>query len=99
MTGLEPAHESCGVPKRRYRRWAGLLRGSFVLGGEPAEYGSALDPLVCQVGSGTVGPWRLRGQCSVWPSAVVVAGEVIEGSAWVSFAEDQHVVGDLGAGR
>jgi len=37
-----------------------LLRRAFVLGDEPAEDGSALDPLVGRVDGRPVGSWRLQ---------------------------------------
>jgi len=60
---------------------AGLLRGPFVLGDQPAEDGSALDPFVGQVDAGTVGSWGLQREGPVWSSSVVMTHVFIERSA------------------
>jgi hypothetical protein len=60
---------------------AGLLRGSFVLGDEPAEDGSAFDPLMGEVDDGAFGSWGPQLQGPVWPSPVVVTGIFAECSA------------------
>lgn len=60
---------------------AGLLRGSFVLVDQPAEDGSAFDPLMREVNDGTVGPWGLQLQGPMRTVAVVVTCVLIECSA------------------
>ncbi len=87
---------ACGVPLLRHTGLPGLRRDSFVLADQSAEDRSSLDPLTGQVDQGMVGPWWLQVQRPVGSPPVVVACEVVEDS--VSFADDEHPVGDLGPG-
>jgi nitrite reductase/ring-hydroxylating ferredoxin subunit len=89
---------ACGVPKPWLLGLTWALRGAFVFVDQPAEEGAAFDPLVGQVADGTVGSWGLQLRGPMRTVAVVVTRVFVECSAEVSFAEDEHAVGHLGAG-
>jgi hypothetical protein len=64
----------------------------------PPRTGPAFDPLVGEVGDGMVGPGRVELAAAVGSSSVVVGLVPGEDRFQMSFAEDQHPVGDLGPG-
>ena len=45
-----------------------------------------------------IGVWRMKLECSMWPSAVVVGAVAREDPTQVPFAEDQDAVGEFGFG-
>ena len=63
-----------------------------------AKDGPASDPLLGQVGHGVVGPGRAKLAAARGPSSVVVGLVPGRDRPQVSFADDQHRVGDLGPG-
>ena len=74
------------------------LCGPLVFVDEAAEDGPALDPLMGEVGDGVVGSRRVQLTAAVGSSSVVVGLVLGQDRLQVSFAEDQHPVGDLGPG-
>jgi hypothetical protein len=61
-----------------------------------AEDGSALDPLLAEVGDGVVRLGRAELAAAMGAPSVVVGLVLGQDQPQVSFAEDQHPVGDLG---
>jgi hypothetical protein len=69
----------------------------FVLVDQAAEERATPDRAVDGRGNKPRRTWRAQLQCSVRPSRVVVRGIQGKHLAEMSFSEDQHPVGDLGA--
>jgi hypothetical protein len=74
------------------------LGGSLVFVEEAAEDGPALDSFLGEIGDGVVGPGWLELERAVRSSPIVVPSIPGHHAAQVSFAEDQHPVGDLSPG-
>jgi hypothetical protein len=64
----------------------------------PPKDGPALDPLLREVCDWVVGPGRAELAAAMGSSSVAVRLVFGQNQAQMSFAEDQHLVGDLGPG-
>ena len=69
---LVTASGPCRVPELGYQTCPGLLRGPLVFVDEPAEDGSALDPLLAEVGDGVVRLGRAELAAPMGAPSVVV---------------------------
>ena len=76
--------------------WA--LCGPLVLVDEAAEDRPTLDPLPGEVGDRVVGPGRAELPAAVGAPPVVMGRILGQDRLQMPFAEDQHLVGDLGPG-
>ena len=65
---------------------------------QAAQDGSACDPFVVAVGDRVVWPGRAELATPVGSPTVVVSGVGRQDGSQVSFAEDQHTVGEFGSG-
>jgi hypothetical protein len=82
-------------PSCQDRSWPG---GSLVLVDEAAEDGSALDPLLGEVGDGVVGATRAKMAAAMRSPSVVVDLVPGQNRPQMPFAEDEYPVGELGPG-